>query len=296
MEIGVDLGGSHVSAGLIKCNKILYKLEEDLEKGDISDLIVTLIKKLLRLNNIKEDDISNKIKKIGICLPGTVSNGIIVKSGNLNLKQYNILEKIKNEFNNIIIEVKNDAKCAAIAENELGSLRQYKDCLFLNVGTGIGGAAFLNSKLLDPRKCKGFEFGHMVIQKEGNICTCGKKGCFETYASIRALKQKVKETLNIKEDITGVQLKEIIENNQKNVETVLNEYLENLSIGIGNLIDIFEPDVICIGGSFSYYKELLLENLIEKLEKGNKTFNEGNLPKIITAKYINDSGILGSVL
>ena len=95
-----------------------------------------------------------------------------------------MLERYK--IKNVKIKLSNDAKCAAIAEQRYGCLRGYKDSIFLTLGTGIGGAAFLKGELLEPKRFSGFEFGHMIINKNGKECSCGKKGCFETYSSIRA--------------------------------------------------------------------------------------------------------------
>ena len=77
------------------------------------------------------------------------------------------------------MQIKNDAKCAALAEKNYGSMKKYDDCIFLCLGTGIGGAAFLKGELLEPKRFSGFEFGHMIINKNGKECSCGKKGCFE---------------------------------------------------------------------------------------------------------------------
>ena len=106
--------------------------------------------------------------------------------------------------------LRNDAKCAAMAEKVYGAMKDYKDGVFLCLGTGIGGAVFMDGKLLEPKRYSGFEMGHMVINKGGRLCSCGKKGCFEAYASIKALKTKVTETLDMDSDISGEYLREVI--------------------------------------------------------------------------------------
>lgn len=137
-------------------------------------------------------------------------------------------------------------------------------------------------------------FGHMIIEKNGIKCTCGNNGCFEAYGSMKSLKTKMALVENLK-SITGKQLYQIIQKDKKESRKVIDEYLENLCIGFTNYINIFEPEAICIGGSFVYYKDLLLNDLINKMNKKNRTFN-GEIPKIITAKMKNDAGIIGATI
>lgn len=235
-------------------------------------------------------------------LHGTISNGVIVKAGNLGFSCFDLAGSLKKKFD-CPIYIRNDAKCAAMAEKIYGSMKNYKDGVFLTLGTGIGGAVFMDGKLLEPKRYSGFEIGHMVVNKGGRLCSCGKRGCFETYASIKSLKMKVTETLDIDSDISGQYLREVIlkeEVFEKKNEAVINDletFLEYLSVGICNLIDIFEPQVVCLGGSFAYYKgNPILDMLLEKIYAPKSTFNEGEKPKIVTAEFANDAGIIGATL
>ena len=151
---------------------------------------------------------------------GTITDGEIVKAGNLGLYNFNIVKELKeglkySDKNNIPIILRNDTKCAAIAEKKVGNLKNYDDALFLTIGTGIGGAYFLNGKLVKPKRFDGFEVGHMVINVEGKSCTCGSNGCFEIYGSITALKESVQKAYNIEEMITGKELINIINERQE---------------------------------------------------------------------------------
>ena len=299
MKIGIDIGGSHIGVGIIDNGKIISIIEHNFnieDKKDFENSIIKYIKilveKILLENKLNIDDINF----IGIAAPGTISNGVIIKAGNLNIKNFDIINRLKKLYN-IPIQIRNDAKCAAIAEKNYGIMKEYDDCVFINIGTGIGGAVFCNGKLLEPKRYSGFEFGHMILNKDGNKCTCGKKGCFETYCSIQALKNKVCKTLNISNDISGQYLREnllILDND--GVKNDIEEFLDYLKIGIGNLIDIFEPEIVCLGGSFAYYeKNPVLNKLIEKLNEDNVTFNN-TPPKIVTAMLKNNAGIIGAVL
>ena len=231
-----------------------------------------------------------------MAIPGTVSDTHIIKADNLHIKDFNIVSEI-NKYFNIPIMLRNDAKCAAIAEKEYGGLKKYDDALFLTIGTGIGGAVYLGGKLLKPKKYEGFEIGHMVIKKDGIKCNCGRKGCFEKYASMKALKDKVQKSFE-NENLTGIEIKELLTDNKNNekIEKIIDEYIEDLKIGIANLINIFEPQTISIGGSFVYFKDILLDKLIQKLSEKNVLFNNQEPPKIIMAKLKNNAGIIGSVI
>ena len=300
MKIGIDIGGSHIGIGLINENgTIIAKEEQELNNnskdenyGDkLTSTIIELITKLLEKNNI---DI-NKISLIGLAIPGTVSDTHIIKADNLHIKNYDIVSEI-NKYFNIKVMLRNDAKCAAIAEKEYGSLKKADDAVFLTIGTGVGGAVFLGGRLLKPKKYEGFEIGHMVIEKDGIQCNCGRKGCFEKYASMKALKDMVQTEFK-KDEITGIELKEILSSpqNQEKTSVIIEEYTQNLALGIANLINIFEPETISIGGSLVFFKEIFLEKLKQELGEKKMLFNR-HMPSIVMAKLKNDAGIIGSVI
>ena len=133
----------------------------------------------------------------------------------------------------------------------------------------------------------------MVIDINGRKCRCGQNGCFEEYASMRAFRREVEELFDI-DKITSFKMFEIIESGQKReqVNEIIERYTDFLAIGIANLIKIFEPDAICIGGSFSYYEKIFMPKLENKIQ--NYLLNP--IPKILIAKYENDAGIIGASL
>ena len=182
-----------------------------------------------------------------LLLHGLIDSRSIVKATNLSLENFCLTEELEEKLK-IKVKIRNDAKCCAIAEKEYGSLKNYNDCLFLCIGTGIGGACFMNGKLLEPKQFGGFEFGHMIIEKDGRPCSCGKKGCFEQYASISAIKKKVTLILGERGDVSGQYLREnLLVKDNPLVKLEVESWLNYLKIGIGNLIDIFEPEAICLG-------------------------------------------------
>lgn len=300
MKIGIDLGGSHIGIGIVENNgKIIEKVEKRLmskEKRNIKNSIESYI-----IENVKKMQEKYEITEMGIAVPGTISKNIIVKSVNLGIKDYNLIENLQKEIK-IPIKIRNDAKCAAIAESKYGVLKQYNRSIFLTLGTGIGGAVIINNQLLDTGDLPGCEFGHIIIEKDGIPCNCGKKGCFEKYASMKAFKNNLREALELDERTRGEELLDKIRKNSKEnkdydiINNVVGEYIKNLAIGISNLINIFEPEAIGIGGSFVFFEDVFLDKLKQYIQKENLLFNPREKLIIETAVLNNDAGIIGSIL
>lgn len=288
MNIGIDVGGSHIAAGLINNeNKIVIKKEHNWsneEKIDLLKSIEEYSKKFVK--EIIEEN--NSINKIGIGFPSAnIIDGVVNKYG----KTLNLPNILSEEFN-IPTFLKNDVKCSALCEKSIGSLKKYDNCLFMTLGTGIGGAYFYKNEMVVPNKYQGFEIGHMIIDKNGEECKCGNRGCFEQCASMRVFRGKIEKLFNI-ERVTSNKLFQIMEAKEKEEEVnkIIEGYIDNLSIGIINLINIFEPDAISIGGSFAYYAPIFIDKLKEKVKQN---FKNREIPEILIAKYENDAGIIGA--
>lgn len=208
-----------------------------------------------------------------------------------------IVKVLKDKFDKKIL-LRNDAQCAALAEKEIGSIKNYDDVIFLTIGTGIGGSVFLGGKMLTPKRQRGFEIGHMVMDLNGKRCTCGRKGCFETMASMKQFKNDIKERLKIDSETTGVQIRQLLEYKDQydTVEDIIDNYIYNLSEGLANLITIFAPEAIAIGGSFAHYDKFLLNKLRNELTNKDALFTKDLVPKIILASLKNEAGIIGSTL
>ena len=299
MKIGIDLGGSHIGIGLVEQNNLKAVVDKFFTQEDRKNIETAILNNIDELINkiLEENELSIKdIEKIGVASPGTVTNGHII-SWNLGLKNFDLQTKLIEKYN-LPVKIRNDGKCAALAEKKYGAMKNYDDCVFINIGTGIGGAAFIDGKLLEPKRFSGFEFGHITLVKDGLECTCGKKGCFERYASIKALKNRITNTLGIDgTDISGQYLREeLMVKYHDEVQDDINEFIDYLRIGVCNLIDIFEPEIVCFGGSFSYYEgHPVLNKLIEEINKPESTFNKTSV-KIVTAELKNDAGIIGATI
>lgn len=288
MNIGIDIGGSHIAVGLVsKDNQIIFKREHNWSKEEKIDLFRSVeqyAKKYIK-GIIDENQ---EIEKIGIGFPAAnIVNGVIDKYG----KKVDLPTILNKEFD-IPTFLKNDVKCSALCEKTIGSLKQYNNCLFITLGTGIGSAYFYKNELVVPNTYQGFEIGHMIIEKGGKICNCGNNGCFEQYASMRVFREKIEKLFNI-EKVTSHKVFEIIEKKEKQEEVnkIIEEYIEYLSIGLTNVINIFEPDAISIGGSFAYYAPIFIDKLKLKIQQN---FKNREIPDILIAQYENDAGIIGA--
>lgn len=292
VSIGIDIGGSHVAIGVVdSLGKIIKQHEKDFtvkEKEHLIDVAIEYIGKII--SELKQ---KYQFSKIGLGIPGTMRNGIILKSVNLGIENYNI-KKILEEKTGLKVNIKNDTKCALIGEYKFGTCKKYQNVLFLTLGTGIGGGYIYKGEIMAGSEFDGFEIGHMVIKENGIKCNCGKNGCFEKYASILVLKNKVIERLNLSYDISGIELREIMKNRKNKIADIIDEYTNYLSIGISNLINIFEPDAIVIGGGFARYDTMLMTPLKEKLLNSNLLFNKRKDIIIQPAELGNDAGIIGA--
>jgi len=308
MNIGIDIGGSHIGIGLIGSNgEIIWKKETDIKyekKDDSTKVIINVIVKdindLLSENNINIKDIG----MIGIAHPGVLKDNIVIKAKNLGVYNFDYIKELKKYFD-IDIKIKNDATCSGIAEKKFGNMKEYSDCIFLSMGTGVGGTAFINNILLEPNLNSGMEFGHTIISVENKNSETPDDNykSFQYYCSMKNFKKDIIKELKLKEETKGREVLEIIkslkknkfENNEYNkIENKIEKYVKYMAIGVSNLINIFEPEVICMGGSFSYFEEILLNKIIKEINEKELLYIKRDKININIAKFKNDAGIIGA--
>lgn len=300
MKVGIDIGGSHMAIGVInEKNKIIEEFDKDYTQEEKSNIIPTIEKYIIDTINIIKNRYN--IDKIGIAVPGSTKNGVISKAVNLGIINYNIEKAIKDKIQMPIqIQVRNDAKCACMAEyNNMiknPENNNIKNVVFLAIGTGIGGGVIYNGELLTGTKFDGFELGHIVIKENGIQCNCGRKGCFEKYGSILLYKNRVKERLHIPQEINAQPLRDIMNPNADKIEDLRQEYLDNLALGISNLINIFEPDCVVLGGGFTHFAYMFMDDLKAKILDSDLLFNKRDDIDLRTAKLENDAAMIGSIL
>lgn len=297
MKVGIDIGGSHIAIALVDENgNIIEKIEQDIKiQENIEEYIVNYVD-----SQIEKLGKSADISYIGIAAPGNPEGSVIKNLVNLGIQKINF-HRIEEKYH-IKIKSINDAKAAALAEKRYGAMKGFSDSVFLCLGTGIGGAVFLNNILLQANRNPGFELGHIVIERNGKQCNCGKKGCFETYCSIKRFKEEIQKELAKIEPMNHIKKAEELIDKIKEYQTneaimkLIDNYIDNLVIGLSNIIDIFEPEIIVLGGSFAYFKDILYEKLIKIINERKYVFNKESLPKIKLAEYKNDAGLIGATL
>ena len=298
MKIGIDIGGSHIGIGLVDNNGSIIVKEEMFikDKTNIEEKIEKFI-----IENVIKILQAYCVNARGIAVPGTVYKNKIIKAVNLGIENYDLVGNLEKTLIKagyaISIKLKSDGKCAALAEQKYGALKGYDNSVFLCIGTGVGSAVIFNGKLLEPKDVPGFELSHTIIQKNGTLCNCGKRGCFEVYASLKRFKEKLVKEFNLK-SLDGECIRDFIYENPDNLtlKYMIYNYVEDLSIGISNIINIFEPEAICLGGSFAEYEDILYMPLKKKLLEGNLLFNKRCDIIIKLAKLKNDAGIIGATL
>ncbi len=311
LYLGVDLGGTNIAAGIVDesgtiiCDKSiktnLPKSEKQLEK-DIFNLCDDLCKE-------NGYDINKDIVSVGIGTPGSVdgNRGIVWSNVNFGYTNWEIVKNLK-EFFQIPVFVENDANTAIVAEVVAGNAKGYQNALVVTIGTGIGGGAYVNGKICSGCNYSALEIGHMVINLGGRECNCGRRGCFERYASASALTRDTKEAMiknpnsllwKLCPNIENANSKfafDAMEMGDETATYLVKKYIEYLACGIINLINIFQPDIICIGGGVSNQREKLLDLLKPYIDQEDFARNAHERTKIMIAKFRNNAGIIGAAM
>lgn len=309
-SIGIDLGGSNIVAGLVSDRaKLIAKYGTKTPKNAEAETIVEAIHQttmtLLKRENISIDE----VEQIGIGTPGIVDtkNGIVLFANNLNFRNTPLSALAKLYFKQPIHLI-NDANAAAYGEYIGGSARGASSLVAITIGTGIGGGIILNNQVITGFAYAGAELGHMVIDIDGRSCSCGRQGCFETYASATGLVNTTKAYMrNHPETIMWDLCKDSLGNvsgrtafdakrmGDRGGERVVADYIHTLAIGLGNIINSIEPEVLVIGGGLSNEGDELLIPLQKELDKQVFRFTS-NQTELRIASLGNDAGIIGAAL
>ena len=304
--IGVDIGGMTIKVGLVdEQGNIVIK---DRVKTNTDPYVaikdtVELINKLLEKYNVSITEITG----IGIGCPGSVKDreGILVYTNNLPWYNVNFREELKKYFN-LPVEVANDANAAALGEIKYGVAKGYSNAVMLTLGTGVGGGVIIDKKIFSGSDGFGTELGHTTLVYGGKLCTCGRRGCLESYASATALMEQAREEMKINKnskmwdyvsgDIMNVDGKIVFDCMQQGDESakkVVDTYVNYVSEGIINMLNIFRPDIFIIGGGVSSAGKVFFDKIIKKVEEEEYGYAKVVID-IVPAKLGNDAGIIGA--
>ncbi|MGN0614356.1 MAG: ROK family protein, partial [Porcipelethomonas sp.] len=248
------------------------------------------------------------IEWVGVGAPGIANNkeGIIEYSCNLGFDN-TPLGKYIGEAVNKPVYVENDANAAAYGEYVAGAAKGADTAVCITLGTGVGGGIVINGKIYSGSNFAGAEIGHMVIEVDGPQCTCGRKGCFEVFSSATGLIRMTKEAMEADKDSAMHKLAEerkgkvtartsfdAMRLGDKTAQEVVDKYIRYLASGITNTINIFQPDILCIGGGVCNEGDALLVPVKELVKNEVYTRNSSKNTEIVIAKLGNDAGIIGA--
>lgn len=313
-RIGIDLGGTNIAVGLVNEKyEILKKvsaptLAATRTAQELVDAMAELCQRVCEACGISLAD----VEAIGVASPGAVNfdEGIVEYCNNLHFRHFPMREHLQAKTGVQHVHVENDANAAAWGEAVAGAARGTKSSVTITLGTGVGGGVIIGGKLLSGFNFAGGELGHMVIERGGVPCSCGRRGCFEVYSSatglIRMTKEKIEECEKTGRKTLMAEL--AAKNGKVNGRTafdamrggdgaaleVVEKYISYLAIGIANIVNIFEPEVICIGGGVSGEGEGLLAPVREIVEKERYGAEFVQAPRLTVATLGNDAGIIGA--
>ncbi len=298
-SIGIDLGGTNIAAGIVKDGRLLKKLSVPTGAGrDVKEIIKDMAQLCMRL---AEGIDINELEAIGIGTPGVVDteNGIASNVVNISDKPLE-LRKWLSEYIDIPIYVENDANCAAIGEAAAGASKGFRNSVMVTLGTGVGGGIIIDGKIFSGIKGGGGEIGHMVICADGGVpCKCGRCGCFEQYASALALIRMMNEAaagdaeLEAQKPFDGRFIFESAKAGNETAAKVIEKFQGYLAAGIANIINIFQPEIVVVGGGMSAQGDYLLEPVRRAVGQSILT-KDSSITRIVKAELENDAGIIGA--
>ncbi len=308
-RVGIDLGGTNIVCGVVNekfeiVGKGKVKTSTPRPMKEIVDDMAKTVSMAIEDAGLTLDDID----AFGIGAPGSIDpeNGIVVYSNNLGFFDLPLCEELKKRIGKEFY-VENDANAAAYGEYIAGAGKGTKNFVAVTLGTGVGGGVIVDGKIYSGSNHAGAELGHTVIQMNGERCTCGRHGCWEAYASATALIRQTKQAMhrypnglmwelceNDLENVSGRTAFEAMRKGDPVGRMVVDRYCEFVAVGIANIVNIFQPDVVCIGGGISNEGKTLTDPICAFVEGENYGRFMTKKPEIRPAALANDAGIIGA--
>ena len=308
-HLGIDLGGTNIAVGVVDENfKIVgrgkMKTNAPRPADEICDDMATAVKMAVENAGLTMDDIDT----IGIGAPGSINphTGMIAVSNNLQFEKVPMGPMLKERLGRDVF-IENDASAAAYGEFLAGAGRGTQDMVAITLGTGVGGGIIIGGKLFSGSNLAGGELGHTVIVQGGEQCTCGRKGCWEAYASATGLIKLTKASMEANPNSKMWELCDGDINNASGrtaydgmraddeaAKEVVKKYEDYVACGITNMVNIFQPEVLCIGGGISKEGDTLLAPIVEVVDAERFTKNVEKQTVVKIAELGNDAGIIGA--
>ena len=294
IRVGVNIGSSEIQMGIIDAdNKILdVKKYPTNPKRGANEIIAETAQNILNLlsdNNIPLEQCVG----VGVGVPGTIDRrkGLVIYSNNIKWEEVELAKKL-GEVIPCPVRIANDADCAALGEAVAGAGKNYKDVVMFTLGNGVGGGVILNGEVFEGGVMGGAEIGHQVIRVNGRLCSCGRKGCLEAYVSVpallRAASQAAGKELSLEEIFNKAAADDV------DMSEVVEQYTLMLGQGIVNIVNMFRPQLILIGGVMSAYADKLIEPIKDMMKEDCFGGASSLVPEIATAKLGGQAGLIGA--
>lgn len=311
--LGIDVGGTNLVAGIVdENNKILAKFKAKTKvpcaPEEFADDLAKTVHGVLAEAKLSLDD----VPWIGLGCPGTVNRatGIIEFANNLYFKNLELRKLMEERLGGKTIILENDANAAAYGEYMAGALKGADNAIAITLGTGLGGGIIIDHKIYSGSNFAGAEIGHTVIVADGKPCTCGRNGCWESYGSATGLILITKEHMaNAPKDspiwllvdgdiekVSGRTAFDAMRAGDATGKAAVDEYIKYLSVGVVNMINIFQPDILCVGGGICNEGETLLAPMREFVDKEQYAMNSTKKTVIVRAELGNDAGVIGAAM
>lgn len=302
MYIGIDVGGMSIKAGVVNhAGDIIAKHAVPTPLDNNENFCKAMLESVQ--GAVAEAKINTEeIEAIGIGAPGVVDRekGVLVNSPNIPYINAPVREYLQKNFKNVPVLVENDANSAALGEYYKAD--NARNFVFITLGTGVGGGVVIDGKLFVGANGAAGELGHVVTHAGGRKCGCGREGCWEAYASVTGL---IKTTQEHRDEIAGIKPEdrisgrtvfELAKKGDKDAERVRNLWIEEVAIGIADMVNIFQPDELVVGGAISKEGDVIMEPVREYVKE--HSFNVGDMKrtKILASRIGGDAGIIGAAL
>lgn len=307
--LGLDLGGTKILTGLAdNKGKIITRSRRDTEAEFGEDKIIKnmikTIKDVLNQSNVNK----NQIKALGIGSPGPLDakKGIIIENSNLPWKNVPLVKKIESALG-IKTLLKNDANAAALGEKWFGAGKDVDNLVYLTISTGVGGGAIINKRLFTGVNDNACELGHTIIDPNGPLCGCGNHGCLEAFAAGTSIAKRAREAAaagrskklldladNIISDIDAVICAQAAYQGDQVAKDIFQNAGYYLGLGLGNVINIFNTEMIILGGGVMKASDLFLDKALATMKEVALT---GSLEKVTVkeAELGSDIGLMGAI-
>ena len=306
MNIGIDVGGTNLRAGVVdEYGRLRSRVSAPVKTAENPQRLIYCLAKLSRQAAEMAGVPESEIRSVGVGIPGAVAGGKILYTCNLPLRDVPF-EKLFRAYFDRPVYLGNDADCAAAGEWLYGAGRGLENFVMITLGTGLGGGFILNRKLYAGSGMAG-EIGHMVIRRDGAACSCGRRGCWEAYCSATGLIRQTRETMAAHPEsvlhrlaaergqVDGRTAFLAAEQGDPAALELCRSYAEDLAAGLTNLVNFLDPEAVAIGGGVAGApEELLLKPVREIVTRDCYARHVGRAPRIVTAELGGDAGLIGA--